>query len=456
MNIIQDADRDRITESIKRRIHSKDAGGIRALIRSLHVVDASSMIATLNRIEQKTLFELLTVGEAADIIELMDTEHQVAAISDMDLETAAKIVDEMAPDEAADVLAGIPEAVSNEILSRIRPDDAREIRHLLSYPEDSAGALMSTEAAAFKEDMTIQETIKALRRSAIAQDPQKTIYVYVLDHSKKLVGVLQFRDLVISDPKLEIREIMKSEIVSTYASTERREVARIFRQYDLAALPVVDNRGTFLGIITADDAADLIHEVATEEMLKLEGISVDETRDMPWWKISRRRVSWLSLNIFLNILAASVIIFYQDTLRAAIAIAVFLPIISDMSGCSGMQAVAVSIRDLALEKIFPKDFLRVLYKELIVGFVNGLVLGAEIGLVAYLWKGTPVLGLVVAAGLWINTILAVCIGGVVPLLLKRFKIDPAIASGPILTTITDMMGFAIVLSLATRYLEYIV
>ncbi|OGR83909.1 MAG: magnesium transporter [Elusimicrobia bacterium RIFCSPLOWO2_01_FULL_64_13] len=456
MNIIEPADRQRVAEAIQRRIRGKDAAGVRDLLGSLHIVDASAVVSSLPPKEQKSLFALLPAREIADLIELMRTDDQVAAVSEMPNETAAKIIEEMAPDEAADVLAGIPEKRSREILSNMKPEDAQEAKLLLSYPEDSAGALMSPDAVALPEENTIEETIRAIRKSAMAQDPQRSNYVYVTSAERKLVGVLQLRDLVTHDPKIRIREIMRTGVVQVAATTERHEVARIFRQYNLAALPVTNTQGTFLGIITADDAAELIHEIATEEMLKLEGISLDESRDMPWWKISRRRVGWLSLNILLNVIAASVIAFYQDTLRAVIAIAVFLPIISDMSGCSGMQAVAVSIRDLALEKIFPKDFLKVLAKELAVGFVNGMVLGIEIGFVAYFWKGIPFLGLVVAAGLWINTILSVCIGGVVPLLLKRFRVDPAVASGPILTTVTDMMGFFIVLSLTSRFIDYLV
>jgi len=187
----------------------------------------------------------------------------------------------------------------------------------------------------------------------------------------------------------------------------------------------------------------------------MQGVSADETRSMPVMSMVKRRVSWLSINIFLNMIAASVIVLYTDTIKAVIALAVFLPIISDMSGVSGMQAVAVSIRDLALGKTSPKELWKVLWKESRIGFLNGLILGTEIGFVAYLWKGMPLLGVVVAVSLWLNTILSVCLGSILPLILKRFNFDPAIASGPLLTTVTDLMGFLIVLSTATIMLPYL-
>lgn len=455
MKLLSQEERRSQGKHLEQLIHAQDKIRAHEIIARLHPVEAAQVVSNLSQEDQDALFDLLSAVEAADVLDQMQTPDQVAILSAMTAEEAAHIVEEMAPDEAADVLSHISPLRTFEILSRMRHEQAEEAQKLLAYPEDSAGALMSTEFMAFPETLTIAETIERLRRSLVAQNTERFNYLYVTDGKGRLVGVLVVRDLIIKHPQLLISQIMHAKVVSVLVTTPRREVGRIFRQYNLHALPVIDNNQKIIGIITADDAAELIHELATEDVLKLEGISTEQTRSMPWWKISRLRLSWLSVNIFLNMVAASVIAYYQDTLRAAIAVAVFLPIISDMSGCSGMQSVAVSVRDLALDRTKSRDFVEVFLKEFTVGIVNGAVLGLQIGLVAWLWKGEIILGAVVAFALWINTILAVVIGGLLPLGLKRFRLDPAIASGPVLTTITDMAGFATVLSLATRFLPFL-
>jgi magnesium transporter len=222
------------------------------------------------------------------------------------------------------------------------------------------------------------------------------------------------------------------------------------------ALPVVAPSGKLVGVVNQDTVLNVVERESGEDFLKFSGIARgEEFRDMPMLKRVWRRLSWLSINVFLNVIAASVIAIFEDTLRAVIAIVVFLPIISDMSGCSGNQAVAVSIRELALGKIDPRKIRWVIAKEVFVGLLNGLILGVQIGLIAAFWRGIPMLGVVVAMALWLNTILSVIVGGSIPLLLKRFGFDPAMASGPILTTITDMCGFLLVLSLATLFLPYL-
>ncbi len=239
--------------------------------------------------------------------------------------------------------------------------------------------------------------------------------------------------------------------------TNLDELNAIFEHHELTSVPVIDRHVRLLGVVTRAGVIEALAERADEEHRKMQGIiGGDEIRTMPVLTRSLRRLSWLSINIVLNIIAASVIAFYEDTLSAVIALAVFLPIVSDMSGCSGNQAVAVSMRELALGVVKPFEVVRVWLQEILVGLINGLALGFLLGTAAWLWKGNPYLGLVVGGALAANTILAVSIGGTVPLLLKRVGIDPAVASGPILTTVTDMCGFFLVLSIAAAMLPLLV
>ena len=280
-------------------------------------------------------------------------------------------------------------------------------------------------------------------------------YIYVVVKNRRLKGVIRLRDLVFADKDRTIGSIATPALsVSPDASLEALE--EFFDEHDIAAVPVVDEQGMLLGIVRRRAVLEALAERAEADSLKAAGIiGGEELRSMPVIVRSRRRLAWLSINIGLNILAASIIAAYEDTLTAVIALAVFLPIVSDMSGCSGNQAVAVSMRELTLGAARPGDVFRVWRKEAIVGMINGVALGALLGAAAWAWKGNPVLGLVVGGALAANTIVAVSIGGTVPLLLRRLKLDPAVASGPLLTTVTDMCGFFLLLSLASMVLPFL-
>jgi magnesium transporter len=280
-------------------------------------------------------------------------------------------------------------------------------------------------------------------------------YIYVVS-GKRFVGVLQMKDLLLSKINTRLSQIVIKNAYTVQDTATLQELIGFFDKYDFYGVPVLNDKKQMVGVVLRKHILEAENTRASIDMLSTQGIvGGEELRSMPTFIRSRRRLSWLSINILLNIAAASVIAFYQDTLSAVIALAVFLPIISDMSGCSGNQAVAVSMRELSLGVVKPFDVFRVLFKEVSIGLLNGAALGILIGLAAFIWKGNIYLGLVVGGALMINTVIAVSLGGTIPLILKRFGVDPALASGPILTTITDMMGFALVLSMATMAMAYI-
>jgi magnesium transporter len=299
---------------------------------------------------------------------------------------------------------------------------------------------------------TVREVVDDLTGDAIDYQLLTVHYIYVVVKEKKLKGVIRLRDLVFADPTKKIGEFA-TPALTVAPDTGLNELEDFFDKHDIAAVPVVDDRRFLLGIVRRRAVLEAIAERAEADHLKAAGIiGGDELRSMPVLIRSRRRLAWLSVNIGLNILAASIIAAYEDTLTAVIALAVFLPIVSDMSGCSGNQAVAVSMRELTLGAALPKDVLRVWRKEAVVGLINGIALGMLLGAAAWAWKGNLVLGLVVGGALAANTIVAVSIGGTVPLLLRRLNFDPAVASGPLLTTVTDMCGFFLLLSIASQVL----
>ncbi|MBN1594481.1 magnesium transporter [candidate division FCPU426 bacterium] len=444
-----------VRKELTQLLKTGDAIAIKQLVADLHPMDAARVTALLRESERLYLFQLLNSDVAADIVERLSDNDQVDVVSALQPEVASDIIGQMDSDDAADVLSELPQDKTDAILAVMPKNRAVQTRRLIAYAEDTAGGMMATEFVALKETLTVGQALITLREKYSRVGDERAAYVYTCGAKGMLTGVMQLRNLVLRPPQEKLKNLKIDNVIYLDVNMSKHEVARIFRRHRYLALPVVDNARRLVGVITSDDVVDLIQEITTEEMMKLQGVSTDETRSLPVLKMARRRVSWLSINIFLNIIAASVIAFYTDTLKAVIALAVFLPIISDMSGVSGMQAVAVSIRDLALERTTPKEIWSVLGKEVRIGLLNGFILGAEIGIVAYLWKGLPYLGLVAAVSLWLNTIISVCLGGSLPLLLKRYKLDPAIASGPLLTTITDLMGFFIVLSLATYWLSYL-
>ncbi len=422
---------------------------IEAYLDTLEPGDLVRTIFRLTPDEQRSLLTAVSPERAAELIEDLPDTHAADLIDDMPAHQAAAIVEEMASDDRADLLAEMGEPEAEAILEHLDEEDADEARRLISYPANTAGGLMMTEFAIYPMRATVREVVEDLTSREGDYTFLTVHYVYVVVKRHVLKGVLRLRDMVFADPDARIGDIARpAETVRPEATLG--ELDEFFDENDIAAVPVVDERGLLLGIVRRRAVLEALAEKAETDSLKSAGIvGGEELRSMPVILRSRRRLGWLSINIVLNIIAASVIALYEDTLSAVIALAVFLPIVSDMSGCSGNQAVAVSMRELTLGAIVPRDLFRVWGKEISVGVINGLTLGALLAVAAWAWKGSPLLGLVVGAALALNTIVAVSLGGTIPLALRRFGVDPAVASGPVLTTVTDMCGFFLVLSLAS-------
>ena len=405
---------------------------------------------------QRALLAALTPHRAASLVEDLPDAHAADLIEEMPVAESAPIVGELASDHRVDVLAELDSDDAEAIIAELDEEDALEVRELSSYEPEQAGGLMMKEFASYPMSRTVREVVNDLTADDIDYQFLTVHYIYVVVKKRKLKGVVRLRDLVFADPNKTIGEVAIPALTVS-PETSMAKLDEFFAEHDIAAVPVVDDRGLLLGIVRRRAVLEAIAEHAEADSLKAAGIiGGDELRSMPVLVRSRRRLAWLSINIGLNVMAASIIAIYEDTLTAVIALAVFLPIVSDMSGCSGNQAVAVSMRELTLGAAVPKDVWRVWRKEAIVGLINGLALGALLGAAAWAWKGNPILGLVVGGALAANTIVAVSIGGTVPLVLRRMKLDPAVASGPLLTTVTDMCGFFLLLSLASLVLPQLI
>lgn len=440
-------------ERLRELIVSQNADQLTPFIETLSPSETARAISRLDEKEQQILFSLLSPEDAADAIEDMPDAQAADLVEDMPSAQAAAILEELSSDHLVDVLGEMDEQASHAILAEMDKEDAKEARMLLEYDPNCAGGLMISEFLVYKTDQTINDVLNDLQINRDEYVDYHVQYFYVVDQADKLVGVLRMHDMLFPTRGARLEQIMLSSPLSVFHNASLMELDDFFEEHNLLGVPVVDDDGRLVGVVLPNAIEEAINKRKTKTFLRLSGIiGGEEFRTMPLLSRSGRRLSWLSMNIVLNIIAASVIALYQDTLAAVITLAVFLPMVSDMSGCSGNQAIAVSMRELSLGLVRPTELIWVLAKEIKIGIINGLVLGLLLGGVAFFWKGNPWLGMVIGGALAANTVVSVTLGGMLPLVLKKLKVDPALVSSPLLTTVTDMCGFFFVLSFAAAVL----
>lgn len=436
-------------------LEARNADQLLLLLEPVSLAEALRELLQLTSDDRAIVLSLLPSDLAAALIE--EAPHEMGADLMETLETsrAVEIFDELDSDIQADLIGDMEDQEAEAILSQMDAEDAADVRRLIAYPVDTAGGLMMVETFHFDDTQTVGAVLRELAADEQDFERYRGGHPYVLDGTGQPIGVVSLRGLLSARRSVLLTSIMVKPItVPVTASVS--DLEDIFDKYEFLGVPIVEADGRLVGVVSRAAVSQALLERAESENLKLQGVVGDELRSMPTWLRSRRRLAWLSANIVLNIIAASVISAYEETLTAVIALAIFLPMVSDMSGCSGNQAVGVTMRELSLGLVRPIDAFRVWLKEISVGVINGIALGILIGLVAWVWKGNPALGLVIGLALALNTMLAVSIGGIIPLLLKRLGQDPAAASSPLLTTVTDMAGFFFVLSLATLMMPWLV
>jgi magnesium transporter len=443
----------RAWEHLENLIDADAAEEIKTHLDSLQSEDIASAVSHIGKEARFKLLTLLNPEDAAEVVEDIPWVQAVKMLENLTAKDAAAIINEMRSDDQVDFLTDMNAEGAEAIMVELEDEQVENIRKLIKFAPNSAGGLMITEFLAFDESKTVGDVSGDLRDGSEKFKNYNLQYLYVTSEDK-FVGVLQMRDLLLSKSNTLLSEIVLRDALTIKDSASMDELVSFFDTHDFYGVPVLSDTMELIGVVLRKEIRLVEADLTNIEHLETQGIvGGEELRTMPVFLRSRRRLSWLSVNILLNIMAASIIAFYQDVLTEVIALAVFLPIISDMSGCSGNQAVAVSLRELSLGVIKPFEMLRVWIQEVSVGVINGLVLGALIGAAAWMWQGNIYLGLVVGGALAINTVVAVSLGGTIPLFLKRMKVDPALASGPILTTVTDMFGFFLALTFAGMMLE---
>ena len=439
---------------IIRIVQANEREALTDFLASLPPTDLPRALFKLDEAMRTKVLTLLEPEDAADIIEELHESQGADLLEELPATQAAAILDEIDSDQRVDILGEIDKQDVEAILREMDPDEAQDARALLSYGKDTAGGLMITEYLAYQAQMTIDGVLTDLRENAEKYSDYAVQYVYVISSSGVLEGCVRLRDLVLSPGETALSDIAIKNPFHVKVTDSLDELERFFNRYVFFGVPVVDNFGRLVGVVQRADVQKAHGDANLKSFQRFAGIiGGDELRSMPLKVRSSRRLAFLTINIFLNMISASVVALYESTLQQVIALAVFLPILSDMSGCSGNQAVAVSIRELSLGLIEPRDYLRVWWKETQVGIFNGIMLGIILCIVAVVWKGSFVLAVVVGIALAVNTLLSVCLGGLIPLVIRKFGIDPALAAAPILTTFTDMLGFFLALSIAALALQ---
>ena len=439
---------------VKQALDDRKLERLTELLHEQSISGAVRQLLLLSAADRDLVLTLVPVELAAALVEEAPHAAATELLERLDATRAARILDELDSDLQADLIGDLEDEDADAILANLDADDAADVRRLVQYEDDTAGGLMVAGAFSFPDTATVGAVLRGFVSEDADFERYRGQHPYIIDAAGHPVGVVSLRGLLTSPRSAKLTAIMVKPLCVPVSMT-LDALQDVFDEHNYLGLPVIETDGTLVGVVSrsAVDAAAL--EKVENDSLKMQGVS-DEVRSQPVWLRSRRRLVWLSANIVLNVLAASVISAYEETLTAVIAIAIFLPMVSDMSGCSGNQAVGVTMRELSLGLVRPKDAFRVWVKECSVGVINGIALGVLIGIVCWIWKGNPWLGVVIGLALALNTLIAVSIGGVVPLLLKRLGQDPAVASGPLLTTITDMAGFFLVLSLATLMMPLLV
>ncbi len=439
-----------IQEQISDAIRLHGSGSLdetRFLLASMRPPELAALLESTPHKVRRVLWELLDEEDRHQVLQYLHDDVLGDFLQEMDTQDLVSVADDLETDDFADILQQLPETVSSQVLASLDASDRARVEAVLSYPEDTAGGLMNTDTVTVRPRHSIEIVLRYLR--LLKELPKTTDALIVTNSRDEYVGVLPLTTLLTSDPSVTVREVMNSEIEALPFDLPDTEVARIFSELDLVSAPVVDANGKLIGRITIDDVVDVIIEDAGDAVLAPAGLDTDDDTFAPILKSARRRILWLSINLVTAFLAASVISLFEETIAKVVALAVLMPIVSSMGGIAGTQTLTLVIRGLAVGQIGRANLRFLLNREFLLAALNGILLAAVVAVVAATAFSDATLGYVIALAMVINLLVAAISGSLLPSLLLALRIDPAIAGGVVLTTITDVAGFFVFLGLAT-------
>ncbi|WP_435212134.1 magnesium transporter [Luminiphilus sp. nBUS_16] len=434
---------------LDRALDAGTLGDVAGIVGDLSPGDVAYLITSYPPRIRQVIWSLLEPEQEADVLNELPEDLRNQILVEMEPKALALIVGQLDDDDVADILHDLPNSITEQVLGIMDETDRTRLATVLAFPDDVAGGLMSTDTISIRADLTLDVVMRYLRRHA--EIPQNTDSIIVVNREDHFVGLLPIRILLVADPAQSVREMMLTNRDAIPAQLPAAEVARLFERNDWISAPVVDEKNRLLGRITIDDVVDVIREEADHSLTSLGGIGEDEDTFATVMQTAPRRAVWLGINLLTAFIASSVINVFQDTIEKVVALAVLMPIVASMGGVAGTQTLTVLIRGLAMGQLNSRNQRWLVAREALVGIANGILWALVVAAAASVWFEDWTLGAVIAAAMMINLMTAGLAGAVIPLTLKRLGIDPALAGGVVLTTVTDVVGFLSFLGLAAIF-----
>ncbi len=442
-----------LLDTVRRLYRRKARSALSKVLNKIHPAELAWMFRHLTARERREIFDLIREPErVGEILSELDESIGLELIAALEPQRIMEVTAAMSTDDQADLLEALPDELREQVMALMKTEDAEGIEELLQYEADSAGGIMSPDFLAMSDDLKVSEAIRKVQQ--LSEEAEMAFYIYVVDAEGKLQGILSLRQLLMNAASKSLSSIMERDVVAVSPGTDQEEVAHIVSRYNIMAVPVVDHDGTMLGIVTVDDILDVVREEATEDFLQMVGAGKDrEILLKPVLQNALARLPWLLASWVGGVLAMSVIVSFQDELSRMIVLAGFIPVIIGMGGNIGTQSSTITIRGLATGRVNVTRVWSFISKQLRVGLILGVFFGLLLGLLAWLFYGTLGLGIVVALAICASMLISTSLGTVVPIILRRLDVDPAVATGPFVTTTTDVLGVLIYLLLAISILN---
>lgn len=451
--MVETAEQEKVHEPLQTlyaALREGDHNEVERLLGEMHPAEIANLLESLPTDERGIVWELVNPEVDGEVLAYVNDNVRATLISGMDSDELVAAAERLETDDLADILPEMPEEVIQQVLATLDEQNRLRLESVLSYPEDSAGGLMNVDAVTVRADITLDVVLRYLRfRGNI---PETTDSLMVVNREGKYLGLLSLIDLLTRSPDLTVAEVLNREVEGIPAETPAQEVANLFERRDLVTAPVVNDEGKLLGRITIDDVVDVIRDEADHSFMSMAGLTEEEDIFAPVIASSRRRAVWLGVNLLTAFLASWVIGLFDATIEKLVALAVLMPIVASMGGIAGSQTLTLVIRAMALGQLGPSNRRQLLAKELTVGFLNGFIWALVVGMVAAAWFRSEWLGFIIGTAIVMNLVVAALAGAAIPIILRRFGADPALAGSVVLTTITDVVGFLAFLGLAALFL----
>ncbi|GAE32592.1 magnesium transporter [Halalkalibacter hemicellulosilyticus] len=434
-------------------LKNKQKEAFREEFLDLHPTDQTEIFKQMSHEKRKAVYDYLRAKEFAELFQGLALHEQKQVFTELEDQYALEMLKQLPADDITDFFSEIPDHISTYLLSSMNVEEAENIKFLLSHQDDSAGSLMTTEFISVSPTATIDEVMEQLRQEGMGAET--IYYIYVVDQSNKLIGVVSLREIISAPLQLTIDQVMKEQVVTVFPTMDQERVSKVIKDYNLLAVPVVSEDEQLVGIITVDDVLDVLDDEVSEDIGEFAAARGAVDLDVSSMVATKKRLPWLVLLLLIGMLTAGLIGTFEATLAEVALLAMFIPLIADMAGNTGTQSLAVVVRGLALNQFNRDTIIRLIKRETATGLMMGIVCGIIVSMIAlFLSQGSPILGFIIGVSLFVTILFSTLSGTIIPLLIHKLKIDPVVASGPFITTINDIIGLFVYFSIATSLLHY--